>query len=201
MAESSCTTLILSIVNLSMCYSGAPLREQRKTLQNYKLYLKPANFSRYFFNFFSEAPRLSGPRRTVCALAGPPSQKRVQSYTFPPFPPNIFPKKFIKTMFSSIYLTSVCNYTPQKRLQTLPNHIGRHRTIAIFIGHLCTHFGRKNIGRRDADGRHIRLRKPIFFPHIRREHHQRRASDGLNDVARPTLIAEIYAAMRGQRHQ
>ena len=109
MAESSCTTLILSIVNLSMCYSGAPLGEQRKTLQNYKLYLKPANFSRYFFNFFSEAPRLSGPRRTVCALAGPPSQKRVQSYTFPPFPPNISPKKFIKTMFSSIYLTSVCN--------------------------------------------------------------------------------------------
>ena len=109
MAESSCTTLILSILNLSMCYSGTPLREQRKTLQNYKLYLKPANFSRYFFQLFSEAPRLSDPRRTVCALAGPPSQKRVQSYTFPRFPPNIFPKKFTKTMFSSIYLTSVCN--------------------------------------------------------------------------------------------
>ena len=66
-------------------------------------------FAIFFSTFFSEAPRLSGPRRTVCALAGPPSQKRVQSYTFPPFPPNIFPKKFTKTMFSSIYLTSVCN--------------------------------------------------------------------------------------------
>ena len=67
-------------------------------------------FAIFFSTFFSEAPRLSGPRRTVCALAGPPSQKRVQSYTFPPFPPNIFPKKFIKTMFSSIYLTSICNW-------------------------------------------------------------------------------------------
>ena len=66
MAESSCTTLILSIVNLSMCYSGAPLREQRKTLQNYKFYLKPANFSRYFFfNFFFRKLRGSS------ALAGP----------------------------------------------------------------------------------------------------------------------------------
>ena len=109
MAESSCTTLILSIVNLSMCYSGAPLREQRKTLQNYKFYLKPANFSRYFFQLFFGSSEALGPRRTVCALAGPPSQKRVQSYTFPPFPPNIFPKKFIKTMFSSIHLTSICN--------------------------------------------------------------------------------------------
>lgn len=68
-------------------------------------------FAIFFFNFFSEAPRFIGPRWTALALAGPPSQKRVQSYTFPPFPPNIFPKKFIKTMFSSMYLTSVCNYT------------------------------------------------------------------------------------------
>ena len=66
-------------------------------------------FAIFFSTFFSEAPRLSGPRRTVCALAGPPSQKRVQSYTFPPFPPNISPKKFTKTMFSSIDLTFVCN--------------------------------------------------------------------------------------------
>ena len=69
----------------------------------------PQIFRDIFSTFFSEAPRLTSPRRTVCALAGPPSQKRVQSYTFLPFPPNIFPKKFTKTMFSSIYLTSVCN--------------------------------------------------------------------------------------------
>ena len=66
-------------------------------------------FRDVFSTFFSEAPRLSGPLRTACALAGPPSQKRVQSYTFPPFPPNIFPKKFTKTMFSSMHLTLVCS--------------------------------------------------------------------------------------------
>ena len=110
MAESSCTTLILSIVNLSMCYSGAPLREQRKNVAKLQVLFETRKFFAIFFStFFSEAPRLIGPGRTVCALAGPPSQKRVQSYTFPPFPPNIFPKKFTKTMFSSIYLTSVCN--------------------------------------------------------------------------------------------
>ena len=68
-------------------------------------------FFAIFFQLFFGSSEVEWPRRAALALAGPPSQKRVQSYTFPPFPPNIFPKKFIKTMFSSIYLTSVCNYT------------------------------------------------------------------------------------------
>ncbi len=94
MAESSCTTLILSIVNLSMCYSGTPLREQRKTLQSYKLYLKPANFSRYFFfNFFFGSSETLRPSPDRLRLGGTSVPKASAKLHLSPIPSKHFPEK------------------------------------------------------------------------------------------------------------
>ena len=93
MAESSCTTLILSIVNLSMCYSGTPLREQRKTLQNYKFYLKPANFSRYFFQLFFGSSEALRPSPDRLRLGGTSVPKASAKLHLSPIPSKYFPEK------------------------------------------------------------------------------------------------------------
>lgn len=80
-----------------------------KNVAKLQVLFETRKFFAIFFQLFFGSSEVKWPRRAALALAGPPSQKRVQSYTFPPFPPNIFPKKFTKTMFSSIYLTSICN--------------------------------------------------------------------------------------------
>ena len=126
MAESSCTTLILSIVNLSMCYSGTPLREQRKTLQNYKLYLKPANFSRYFFNFFFGSSEALRPSPDRLRLGGTSVPKASAKLHLSHVPSKHFPKK--------VHQNYVFKHTFNIRLQLPELHPPHnfHTTACIF---------------------------------------------------------------------
>ena len=107
------------------------------------------SFRRFFSNFFFEDPlekkhpgaalpllarNLATPSGAIAAVAaGPPSQKRVQSYTLLLKLPNFLPKKFSKTMFFSMFfrispLTSPlqgvkcrCRYHTITRRQTQNN--------------------------------------------------------------------------------